>query len=187
MAVDVQTTEPRYLTAGDTWTWKITLPDYLAGDGWVLSYALASSSALITISSSASGDDHLVEVAAAATAAYSAGDYEWQSYVTLGSDRYSVDFGTVTVRPNLAVATSGYDSRSPAKKALDAINTYLETGNLEAADVQIDGRAIKNTPVLDLYRLRDKLKAEVANESYKARAAELGIDPRRFNIRLGVD
>lgn len=187
MAAEVPTTEPRYLTAGDTWTWERSLSDYPAGDGWVLTYALVSTSALITLTASADGDDHLIEIAATTTAGYSAGDYDWQSYVTLGTERFNVERGTVTVRPNLATATTGYDGRTAAAKALDAINAYLTTGNLEAGDVQIDGRAVKYIPVLDLYKLRDKLKAEVAGEAAAARAAELGLDPRRYSIRLGVD
>lgn len=187
MAADVPTTEPRYLTAGDTWTWKITLSDYPAGDGWTLTYAVASSSALITITSSADGDDHLVEVAAATTADYSAGDYEWQSYATSGAERYSISQGKLTVRPNLAAASSGYDTRSAAKKALDAVEAYLTTGSPEAASIQVEGRALKYWPILDLHTLRGKLKAEVAGEQIAAKAAELGIDPRRYAIRLASE
>jgi len=187
MSAAIPTSEPPFLTAGDTWTWTRSCPDYPASSGWELSYALTSSTAQVTITASASGDDHLVSVAAATTAAYTAGDYSWQAYVTLDAERYMVDSGRVTVRPNLAAASSGYDSRSAAAKALAAIESFLATGDPTAAEVQIEGRALKYVPVLDLHRLRYRLQAEVANEQAAERARELGLDPRRYKIRLMVD
>lgn len=182
---DVPTTEPRYLTAGDTWTWQRSLSDYSAADGWTLTYALVTSAAQITITASASGSDHLVEVDAATTAAYTPGDYSWQAYVTSGAERYQVDTGTVTVRPNLAAASSGYDTRSGAEIILDAINTYLQTGDIQAGSVSFEGRQIQYHSLEDLLKARSLLSAEVANEAAKKRAQELGIDPRRYKIRLG--
>jgi hypothetical protein len=187
MSAAVPTSEPPFLTAGDTWTWTRSFPDYPASSGWELSYALTSSTAQVTITASASGDDHLISVAAATTAAYTAGDYSWQAYVTLDAERYMVDSGRVTVRPNLAAASSGYDGRSAAAKALAAIESFLATGDPTAAEVQVEGRALKHFPILDLHRLRYRLQAEVANEQAAARAKELGLDPRRYKIRLMVD
>jgi len=173
MPAAIPTSEPPFLTAGDTWTWTRSFPDYPASSGWELSYALTSSTAQVAITASASGDDHLVSVAAAITAAYTAGDYSWQAYVTLDAERYMVDSGRVTVRPNLAAASSGYDG--------------LATGDPTAAEVQIEGRALKYFPILDLHKLRYRLQAEVANEQAAERARELGLDPRRYKIRLMVD
>jgi hypothetical protein len=187
MSATIPSSEPRYLTAGDTWTWTRSLSDYSAADGWVLSYALSSATRLITITATASGSDHLVSVPPATTDDYVAGDYQWQSYVTKSGARYMLATGTLTVRPNLAVATAGYDSRSAAAKALAAIESYLTTGNLQAARVEIEGRAIQYHPLKDLYEIRDRLSAEVAREAAAAQAAALGVDPRRYQIRLGVD
>jgi len=187
MSAAVPTSEPLFLTVGDTWTWTRSFPDCPASAGWELSYALTTSGTRILITAAADGDDHLVSVAAATTAAYTSGDYSWQAYVTLGVERYMVDSGRVTVRPNLAAESTGYDSRSAAAKALIAIETFLATGDPTAAEVQIEGRALKLFPILDLHRLRYRLQAEVANEQAAARAKELGLDPRRYKIRLMVD
>ena len=64
---------------------------------------------------------------------------------------------------------------------------YLATGDLAAADVQIEGRAIKYHPLPNLMDIRWRLKAEVAGEAAAERAKAAGIDPRRYKIRLGVD
>jgi hypothetical protein len=183
---DVPTTEPSYLTAGDTWTWSRSLSDYPATAGWVLSYALTTRSARIAITASASGADHLVTVTAATTAGYAAGDYTWQAYVTLSTQRYMVGNGSLTVRPNLAAASTGYDTRSSAAKILDAIESYLTTGDIAAGELNLDGRAIKYHSTLDLLKARDALKAEVDGEEAAARAKALGLDPRRYYLRLGT-
>ena len=71
MSQNIPTSEPESLVAGDTVTWQKTLSDYPASDGWVLSYRLINAAGNIDITSSASGDDHLVSVAATATAGWS--------------------------------------------------------------------------------------------------------------------
>jgi len=188
MTVAVPTAEPAFLTVGDTWTWKRSFSDYPASAGWELTYALTTSTARILIAAAADGDDHLVSVAAATTAAYAAGDYSWQAYVTLDAERYMVDGGRVTLRPNLAAASSGYDTRSTARQMLDAIESYLATGDPQAGNVSLsDGRQVRFWPILDLHQFRYRLQAEVANEEAAARAKELGLDPRRYKIRLAVD
>ena len=185
--MSLPTTEPRHLTAGDTWSWEITLADYPASAGWALSYALVSATAKIALTSSASGDAHLVSVSATTSAGYAAGDYAWQSYVTKSGQRYTVASGTVTVQPNFATQSTGYDARSDAAKALAAIESYLATGDLSIAEVTFEGRTLRRIPLPDLYAIRDRLRNEVASEAAAARAATLGLDPRRYAIRLGVD
>jgi hypothetical protein len=159
---DVPTTEPTSVVAGDTLTWKRSLPDYPASAGWVLSYALANADGLITITATADGDDHLVSVAAATSAGYVVGRYDWDAYVTLGSDRYRVGRGTLTVETNLAAQGAGYDGRSWAQKTIDAIERWMAARDPGVAEYQIAGRAMKYQEPAKLLALRDQLKAEVA-------------------------
>ena len=164
--VDVPTTEPAEVTAGDTIKWKKSLSDYPASAGWTLSYVLINSTNKIAMTSTADGDDHLVSVAPAVSGAYTAGLYDWQAHVSDGTDRYSVGIGTTTVLPDIS-AVPTYDGRSYVKKALDAIEATLlkkATKDQQAMIMPYGGRRIDRYPIEDLLKWRDRLKAEYAQE-----------------------
>jgi hypothetical protein len=163
--LDVPTTEPSSVTAGDTLTWSRSLADYPASTGWVLAYALVCAGQLITITASASGDEHIVSVAAATSAAYVPGTYAWQATVTKTTERYTVGTGTLTILPNLAAQGGGYDARTHAAKTLAALEAWIESHDMAVADYQIAGRAMRYISIPDLLKLRDAYKAEVARET----------------------
>lgn len=182
------TTEPTRHTAGDTLAFTKTLADYPADESWVLSYTLINATAKISITATASGADHAVSVAAATTANWVAGAYTWLAVVTKAAERYSVGQGSITIAPNLAAATT-YDTRTSARKALDAVNTLLETYGAKAylQGYEINGRKQQFHSPGDFLAFRSKLVAEVAREDNAARLAA-GLAPRnqlavRFNNR----
>lgn len=117
------TTEPKHVTAGDTLAWTKSFADYPASAGWVLKYRLINAAAKIDITASPSGADHAVNVSAAASAAWAAGKYSWQSWVEKGAERYTLAVGEITVNRNLAAESAGYDARSDAQKVLDQLMT----------------------------------------------------------------
>jgi hypothetical protein len=162
---EIPTVEPTQITAGDTLTWQRSLSDYPASAGWVLSYALTNADGQILITATASGDDHLVSVAAATTAAYVVGTYAWQAYVTKTTERYMVGSGTLAVLPNLAVQGAGYDGRSWAQQQIDAIERWMTSHDQAVAEYQIAGRAMKYWEPAKLLALRDSFKAEVARST----------------------
>ena len=81
MAAEIPSKEPEQFRAGDTIKWKRSLSDYKASESWVLKYAFRGTPGVIDITSSASGDDHLVNEVAATTAAYSPGIYDVIGFV----------------------------------------------------------------------------------------------------------
>ena len=128
MAASTPTNEPETLVAGDTWKWERSLSDYPASDSWSLSYYLRKSgSSAITITSSANVDAHLVTVAAATTASYTPGTWDFRGYVTKSGERYEVFNGILEVETNPATAASSYDPRTHAEKVIDAIEAVLES------------------------------------------------------------
>jgi len=189
---ETPTREPDKITAGDYVQWKKLGADCLtpAGDsclasaGWQLTYALVKSGQQITISASASGDDHLVTLAASATANYSPGIYSWQAYVTGGSsERYMVDSGTIEILPNLATAATGYDDRSHVKKVLDALEARLEKrATADQAQTLIGGEVIAYMPIQRVLEWRDKYKAYYAQE-IQAEAIANGLGGKQ-NIKV---
>jgi hypothetical protein len=163
------TTEPAVLIAGDRVVWKRT---DLGSDYLPASYQLKYSARLegdgtdeIEITASESGSDYIVEVAAATSAAWTAGTYHWQAYIvrTSDSERVTVDRGTFEVRANRDSATT--DPRSHVKKVLDAIEAVIENrATQDQESYSINGRSLSRTPLEELLKLRRKYQHEYLAE-----------------------
>jgi hypothetical protein len=186
MAAPTPTTEPASLIAGDTAKWIKSLTDYAATDGWVLTYTLLNAAAKITIVAGASGEDHLVNVAAATTVAWVAGQYTWRAQVVnAAGDAFTLATGTITVQAAFGGAAT-LDARSHARKALANIEAYLENANnLSAASYEIAGRKLQRFGITDLLSLRDRYRAEVAREDAAANVGRGLPDRRRVMVRFG--
>ena len=146
MSATVPSIEPTAVTAGDTVTWTRSLGDYPATASWVLNYRFINALAKIDIVATASGADHLVTVSAATSAAWQAGTYTWQAFVTKAAERFTVGSGSITVKPNLAAQAAGYDARSEARKSYDAIKAaydlYMSNGQGLMQRYTIGGREV---------------------------------------------
>lgn len=170
---DIAANEPLEITAGDSVQWKRQFSDYPASDSWILSYAMLNATDKITITGAASGSDHLVTLAAADTAVYTAGTYHWQAYVTRSTERHLVDSGTLIIKPNFAAATvTTLDARSHVKKVLDAIEAVIEKrATIDQEEYTIGNRSLKRTPIEDLVKLKQRYQgyynSEVAAERIK--------------------
>ena len=180
------TTEPSRVTAGDTITWLKSLPDYPANAGWVLGYTLINQSSKKTITATASGADHLVIVPAATSATWTAGLYTWVSSVSKGADRYTIGTSTITINPD-PTAVASFDTRSSARKALEAVNSAMETYGAKAylQGYEINGRSQRFHTPGEFMRFRSQLMAEVAREDNAARLnAGLGTS-NQIKVRFG--
>ena len=119
-----QAYEPEKLTAGVTWKWKKTLSDYPASE-WTLTYYLRKDGATATsFSAAADGDSYLVTVAAATTAAYASGIYDFIGWVIKGTEKFEVFNSMIEVLPNPTNA-SAYDPRSHARKVMELIEAAI--------------------------------------------------------------
>lgn len=182
----IQTT----LTAGDTLSFTTVTPDYPASAGWSMAYKLIprTTGTVITISSTASGDDHLLQASASTTAAWATGAYTWVGYVIKGAERYTLESGNITIAADPGVVT-GLDLRSSVRKTLDAVNTALESYGPKAYlhAYEINGRSQKFHTPGEFLAFRSRLMAEVAREDNAARI-KAGLSPKnqiqvRFTAR----
>jgi len=136
--------EPATLVAGDRWAWKRTdLTDY-APSLYALSYEArldGDGTDSISITTSGSGTEYVVEVAAATTAGYTPGTWHWSAFITRSADdeRIRIDYGTWEIKAD--AATSEADPRSHAKKMLDGIESILE-GKATASQVDYVSTAL---------------------------------------------
>lgn len=161
MAFTPPLAEPLIIVAGDLASWKRTLSDFPAST-WTLSYAFAKSGSQFTITASASGNDHLISVP---TATWAAGLYTVQGYVTNGSERHIVFEADIQIESNLATATGGLDTRSHARKVLDALEAVLEA-RASKSIVQWTGleQSFSLIPTPDLVAMREKYRVEYQAE-----------------------
>jgi hypothetical protein len=170
--------EPTEIIIGDTITWKrrsvqaisendngtVETTDIKASEGWTLKYVAVGRLGVVSITASAdtdNADDFKFTATAATTAAYVAGDYQWQIVATKTTTRYTIATGIVTVTDNIAGRSAAYDNRSHAKKVLDAIEAIIEgRASADQQSYTIAGRSLTRTPMQDLMRLRAMYKAE---------------------------
>ena len=172
MSLPIPNIEPATITAGDTITWSRTLPDYPASAGWVLHYALRGTTA-INITGSASGDNHLINISATVSAAYTDGIYTGQGYVVNGNSRVTVFSGTITIKPDLVNVAAGYDGRSHVKRVLDALEATLEgRATSDQLKLSIDGTAIERCTWEDVQKFRAGYLREYQKELQAARVAQ---------------
>lgn len=158
--------EPLEVAAGDTIQWKRSLPDYSAADGWVLKYALRGP-AIIDITGTADGSDHLIGVDSANSSSWAAGDYVVQGFVEKGTERFTVYSGRVKITPDLAALSSGtYDGRSHARRVIDAIEAVIEgRATRDQQEMWIDGERLVRTPFEILIQIRNRYRRELGTET----------------------
>lgn len=178
-------TLPATHRAGDTLSSTWSLSDYPATAGWALRLTLISAAQRYQASASASGADHVFTVAAATTAVWVPGAYYWTVDATKTTERYTVARGGIDVLPDLAAAST-YDTRTPARKALEAAEAALATYGAQAYLQQIqfgDRRQQFQTPG-DFLSFISRLRAQVRAEEQAERIAQ-GLQPRnRLLVRF---
>lgn len=157
--VNIPTTEPAELIAGDTIEWKRSLSDYKASAGWTLKYALRGASN-INLISTASGDDHLINILAATSANYTAGTYAWAAYVEKGSERRTIDKGHLEIKADLSTATTYIDRLRQLEADIVAINQFLGS-NYKYSSYSIAGRSMSSHSITDLFLLRNNMQKEL--------------------------
>lgn len=134
---------PKEITAGDAVAWRFSSDQFPATDGWEVSFALVNAAGRIMVTAGADGAAHLVDLDAATTAAWAAGDYRWQSYATKGAERYTLDEGGISILPNFAAQSTGYDARHHLYKVRDALKAVVEERATEAqSSMSVGGRTI---------------------------------------------
>ena len=174
--------EPEKLTSGVTWKWKKTISDYPASE-WTLTYYLRKDGATATsFSATADGDTHLVTIAAATTAAYASGIYDFVGWVIKGTEKYEVFNSMIEVLPN-PTNTSAYDPRSHARRVMELLEAAMEgrvPNGMES--YSIGGRSINKIPLSQLRELWEKYKQDVVMEEQ----AERLVNGRRSGKNIGV-
>lgn len=169
------TTEPVKLVAGDLVQWRRTDLEAYPGATFALSYVFrpaAGGETTIDVTATVSGTEYRVALTSVVTAAMAPGRWYWSAYLTRLSDsqRVQIDDGETVVEANRAVDPS--DTRSHARRSLDAIEAVIEGRASDAVQsYTIGGRQINKMSADDLITWRNYYRAEVAAENDAARRA----------------
>ena len=182
---------PPTLRAGDTITWDEIVSDYPATDGWTLVFVLIKyGQSLIKIEATADGNDYAVSVLPAASRLWFPGNYSWMAYVKKEAggeitEKYTLQSGQVTILPDITQATSATDTRSHAKKILDAIESLLEgKAGSDVSSYSIGGRSITKMSPDELIKWRSFYKTEYERELEAEGIARGEDSPRRIGVRF---
>lgn len=166
------TKEPSQLIVGDRWTWKRSdLHSSYANTAYVLKYALrlqGAGSTEIEVTASASGNDYVVEVASATTAAYTAGWYSYQTYLTRSADdeRITIGSGEIEVIANRDASTS--DPISLLRQRLNNLDEAVKTLTTKtASSYSIAGRSFSYVDLPTLVEMRDQVAGELNTKTRK--------------------
>jgi hypothetical protein len=173
------------IIAGDALDFSKTITDsdgnaYLPSDGWALTYRLvprSSGPSVISIATTADGEQFRAEVTSATTAAWTAGTYTAFAILNLSSEYKTIEIGECVIRANPRTATT-YDGRSDARVAYDALlaayQSYV-TSQGTVAEYEIAGRRMKFASADQILKHLALAKSEWLAEEKAARlAAGLG-------------
>lgn len=170
---------PAKFTAGESLSWSLSFSDYPASDSWVLTYTLINATHKITITASADGDDHLIEVSSETSAAYNAGEYKVQAHISNGTEKYQVDVGAVEILTDYAEETT-FDSRSKVKIILDALEDVLAN---RATKTQLS-QAIGNVSVTHWDFEKIRKERDIYAAKYRQEQIRAGVIKSRRTIKV---
>lgn len=171
---------PAQLIAGDSLRLAVPSGDYPASAGWAVSLVLQAlaGSAPVTVNAVDAGEDWEIAIASSVSADLVPGPFRYLIAATKNADRSTIDSGQIEVLPD--PARPAQDQRSPARRALDAIDAVLEN-RASSEDMKFtfaDGRALDKIPHADLLALRKHYARIVSREATKGRG------PKRVLMRL---
>lgn len=122
--------------------------------------------AAINLTAAPAGTAHQFSAPAADTAGWAAAEYWYTLRATNGTDTIELETGTLRVLPDLVSAVAGYDGRSQAQIALEAIDAVLgKRASLDQERYRINNRELYRTPISDLLKLRAFYVAQVKREN----------------------
>jgi len=191
VSVQIPTSEPQTLRAGDTWKWR--REDLIAypATAWTLKYRFKNAAGGFEVTATADGANHSVTVAAATTAAYAAGTYDFVAWVAYSGEEYTIASGRLIVEPDLRglSAAAALDGRSDMRRILDQLKAAMLAGDPRKASYTIQtGNGSRTMVFANLGEVQvhyDWLAAKVAKEDQAISIASGNGNPRKLYVRFG--
>ncbi len=179
---------PPQILQGDSATWTDSAFADESGNSFnnansTLKYTISGPSAPLVLTATASGLDWTTTLTTTQSTALKPGTYWWQMQAFATSVRVTAAQGELIVKPDLALAGSGYDGRSVAEIALAqaraAYSTFSATGGV------VKMYHINNREMMfqDLHQIREQVDYWSGQVAAEKSAAD-GSKSRRLHIRF---
>lgn len=175
------------LVAGETLNFLATTPDYPASAGWVVTLYLnpRAGGTATSVTGTASGDDHLLQVSAATTAGWAPGAWAWETWAAKGGERYRLEAGQLQVQAGLIGAAGGLDTRSQAQRALDDAEAALAAWTPTTKRYRINGREMEFNAPADIIAVINHWRTAVKSEQAEQAMAAGRRNPRKLQVSIG--
>lgn len=155
---------PDRITAGLSFSAAAAVAAHPAPD-WNLTLHIRGPQA-IDLVAEVRGSGHRFAATAAATAAWQPGEYWYSLRASNAADTVEIETGQLRVLPDMVAAGEGFDGRSQAQTALDAIEAVLgKRATLDQERYRINNRELYRTPIADLLKLRSFYAQQVRREA----------------------
>jgi len=182
---------PSTLRVGDTTSWNDE-PLLVGGvrvdsSMYTLKHIIAGVGQPLTLTAIADGTGWKTSVTLAQADALVAGEYSWQAVIETTGERITVGSGQLTVLPNLASATQGFDGRTLAEKALAdaeaALANYRANGG-KIKSYTIGMRAMTFADSSQILQEISYWKTRVSHEKAQQRIKNGLGNPRNLQVRF---
>ena len=175
------------LVAGETLNFLAITTDYPASAGWVVTLYLnpRAGGTPTSVTGTASGDDHLLQVSAATTAGWAPGAWAWETWAAKGSERYRLEAGQLQVQAGLIGAAAGLDTRSQAQRALDDAEAALAAWTPTTKRYRINGREMEFNAPADIIAVINHWRTAVKREQAEQAMAAGRRNPRKLQVSIG--
>lgn len=174
-ALTTLTDVPSVILAGDTLLFTIFRSYFPAHDGWSVVFSLRGKDGAIDATSTPDADNskHLFSVDATTTAGWVPGEYAARAKAINGGVSTTFWQGTLRINPDLGSEPAGQDTRSWAKRCLDAVEAVLENkASKDVLNTTIAGQSIGRMTPEQLFALRDRFRIEYQNEQRALQAGQ---------------
>ncbi len=176
---------PSKIVIGDYLQWTdnpvVQNGQTLTSDAYTLTYAVRGATVL-NLTGTALGSGWSTTITVQQSSALTAGQYYWQSYLTSGQVRFTVDQGQTVVVANYSGATAGFDGRTQLEKDIDAVDAAIRAMVSGGAvqEYSIGTRSLKKMTIADLTTLRSQLKYRLIVEN----GSKFSGDPKSLRIKF---
>lgn len=153
------------ITAGVDYSVAVGDPAYSSGD-WTLTLHLRGATPY-DLPFDRDASRHVLSVKGGDTAAWVPGRYAFALRASnVDGSVVELEKGSVTILPDIAAAGAGFDGRSQAQTALDAISAVLaKRATVDQQRYRINNRELYRMDIGELLKLRSFYVAEVAREN----------------------
>jgi hypothetical protein len=183
---EISTVIPSFITAGLNFSFKRLYEDYKPEDSWVATMYIYGNGVNIPIAATDNSDSyHLYSKVASDTSAYISGNYNFNVFVVNGVNKWLMESGNITIKPNIILATGGLDARSNTKIVLDLMDKAIkELASKTTSEVTIDGTSYKRSEINNLIKARNHYASLYAQEQRAVKMANGFADPNKKFVRF---